>query len=785
MKKRINLKISFLLLLAVYCLSGCTDDNIVSRNDFVNGRIVLNLPEEMIVGIQTRAIDENVVKEVLAVVIRNGVAKYEVVNTITQDATTISLEIQKISPQAGEDLYVFCNTGITAVSATNENELLEQITYTNTTTDALMMYGKFSITDVENISVSLKRASAKATLTAADNLTITGWKVCNVPTKGYIAKDNGYPVGVAFTDEVVPDGNGNAYFIPRTDHSTTTDAFTCLLVEVADKGWYRLDFYNGNNGLDIAQKFTPINVAANTWYQFNIQAVTGSGYDSPEEALANTGNNVVYNMLVSEGHAYSNGQYSLLADLDQITLYPVGGTGQNSLLVLNLSALIPEQSVNNITTYKVTLVSPSKQIKLKDGVTSSTDETVMTRDLYEGVPLTTENSKRPITLLFDGADIASSYLIVQLGNITKQIPIGIISSNCYLFDFSSGKTLYIPIIQANLDGKERIGKDIDIAPQVLWSDQSNVNLQMDYKPDKQWIEVTSTGGAFTGNVVIAAVEKGTNNIKWSWHIWALDGSVIQYDAFKGVYDFLPSLIQNYNSYAWMDRNLGAYSLETGQSSSWGLVYQWGRKDPFPGGTTDDAEVEPLLYTPTGNYKMTDNHPISGKYIEDAVTPGADGNNLEYSIANPNRFLGGHYYDISVSAVDFDWYTDDVSKRNNYLWISEDNKKMPFNPCPIGWTLPNGGMGSPWLTLWPTDAGVIVNTDGITWKNKSYYPFCPMRQVDGTLMTYTNGVNACAQFWWGNSDNDASSATYMMKTSMAYADSGFRSNGMSLRCVREK
>ena len=79
-----------------------------------------------------------------------------------------------------------------------------------------------------------------------------------------------------------------------------------------------------------------------------------------------------------------------------------------------------------------------------------------------------------------------------------------------------------------------------------------------------------------GNAVIAA-KNSSSTILWSWHIWFTDHP-------KG---------QTYYSNAgtMMDRNLGATSATPGDVGAHGLLYQWGRKDPFLGSSSISDEVE--------------------------------------------------------------------------------------------------------------------------------------------------------------------------------------------------
>ncbi|MFA5713568.1 MAG: fimbrillin family protein, partial [Bacteroidales bacterium] len=78
-----------------------------------------------------------------------------------------------------------------------------------------------------------------------------------------------------------------------------------------------------------------------------------------------------------------------------------------------------------------------------------------------------------------------------------------------------------------------------------------------------------------GNALIA-IKKADDNYNpvgdylWSWHIWISDYNGELFDLSNGEYNKV------------MDRNLGARSGIWGHPGSMGLLYQWGRKDPFVG-----------------------------------------------------------------------------------------------------------------------------------------------------------------------------------------------------------
>lgn len=88
------------------------------------------------------------------------------------------------------------------------------------------------------------------------------------------------------------------------------------------------------------------------------------------------------------------------------------------------------------------------------------------------------------------------------------------------------------------------------------------------------VEFITSGSQGFGNAVIAVydnVDPNANDAKvlWSWHIWCAPRPSDRY-----IHSESGGTI-----YTFMDRNIGAVS-DTGGDNSYGLYYQWGRKDPF-------------------------------------------------------------------------------------------------------------------------------------------------------------------------------------------------------------
>ena len=177
-----------------------------------------------------------------------------------------------------------------------------------------------------------------------------------------------------------------------------------------------------------------------------------------------------------------------------------------------------------------------------------------------------------------------------------------------------------------------------------------------------------TSGA-KGNAVVAVCD-ATGTVRWSYHIWCTGGEV-------------PRNIEceNYAKarfYA-MDRNLGALSISPANfKDAGGLLYQWGRKDPFPGLNEDN------IYTPSQ----------SGTFI--TVFPAIDKSKIATFDDLLSHFASNPATYISMDAEGYDdqrtlglWGDPDgansIYNKDVYAWSS---KKSIYDPCPEGYRVAN-------------------------------------------------------------------------------------------------
>lgn len=247
------------------------------------------------------------------------------------------------------------------------------------------------------------------------------------------------------------------------------------------------------------------------------------------------------------------------------------------------------------------------------------------------------------------------------------------------------------------------------------------------------VDYTINSSAKNGNAVIAVFsgEDGTGRILWSWHIWYVKG----YDA--------DASSQKYPSgKVFMDRNLGAVSAEAKSPKANGLLYQWGRKDVFPGKAYVDG---------TASITATAEFSVLNKFVSD----GTYSNDIEYSIANPLTYISN-------------WN----EAKNGELWGGEISL---YNPCPKGWTIPKGQKSSSQGDT--ADAG---DWSGI--KNENFEHF--KTQVGGAYYTDKNGNNIS---WYpgsgrrlntnGNLEWFGNQSFFYWSQTMEYAMSGVLTNIM--------
>lgn len=218
-----------------------------------------------------------------------------------------------------------------------------------------------------------------------------------------------------------------------------------------------------------------------------------------------------------------------------------------------------------------------------------------------------------------------------------------------------------------------------------------------------------------GNAVIAAKNsKGT--ILWSWHIWLAEEG------------WEESVYPN-DAGTMMDRNLGATTSDTELVGSKGLLYQWGRKDPF-----------------LGSSSMSDPVP--------AVSTGV------WSVSS------SEFYNIE-ECVPMVLYTYQFFNSEDFLWNSN---KTVYDPCPSGWRVPDGGDDGIWAV-----AGISSNQ---SLANEYPRVFCT------SIFNGSEGLTGVSRYW--SVTTLSSDKKYALSFDHSYSSvtKSWRYDALAVRCQKD-
>ena len=298
-------------------------------------------------------------------------------------------------------------------------------------------------------------------------------------------------------------------------------------------------------------------------------------------------------------------------------------------------------------------------------------------------------------------------------------------------------------------------------------------------------EVTFTASDKEGNVLLAAFNEA-GEIVWSWHIWLTD--------IPRTIDCENNIIYQGNGQTngWyiMDRNLGATDATIGGGyPTYGLYYQWGRKDPFIGSTAGErvrnAETGEwdVVYDVFGEPLTVTNDKYAQAKWSSALTTKETGT-IEYADAHPMHFM----------------YAEATANQANWLAAGNFNKWMdcdqamwrPFqktnsDPCPPGYQIPRNGA---WNNV--VYSYQFFENKGIVFTNslgeEVWYPFAGYRSAhlsdQGALIEIEN-KNGWLAIW--SSELMVSERSYAFKYNdpVVFPNSdGAWGYGYNVRCVKE-
>ena len=312
------------------------------------------------------------------------------------------------------------------------------------------------------------------------------------------------------------------------------------------------------------------------------------------------------------------------------------------------------------------------------------------------------------------------------------------TANCYLVQ-QAGDYKFKSVI-GNTDATVGNVKTVEVFWESFGTDEmpnvGDLIASVSYK--NGYIRFSTPENFRDGNALIAA-KNSKGAILWSWHIWCAE------EGWK-------EQVYYNDAGTMMDRNLGATSATPGEIGTIGLLYQWGRKDPFMGASSFSSSASLALSTGTWST--------------------ASGGSIALAEANPMTF-----------------YT--YTRLSNGSWSSE---KTAYDPCPEGWRVPDGGVNGLWAkAMMKTESfsdGSLKAEKGLNFANTMgedetiYYP------LSGYLVDFRlelSGVGGQGYCWSCSPDeisNMARNLTFSDYGSIYPVAAADRACAHSVRCCKE-
>ena len=280
-----------------------------------------------------------------------------------------------------------------------------------------------------------------------------------------------------------------------------------------------------------------------------------------------------------------------------------------------------------------------------------------------------------------------------------------------------------------------------------------------------------------GNALIAAYNEA-GDIIWSWHIWVTNNNPM---AAENTFEL--------NGVTMMNHNLGADTNNEGEADSdaifrsYGLYYQWGRKEPISGPHTANfaGNYDDILYSDL-------DYEVKLEYVE-----ANDGGSVAWTTANPLSVVKGSADNA------YDWLNDG---HDDALWSA--TYKTNNDPCPAGWRVPDSSVfktltitevddDMPWAKAQKMYGWMLKDT--VTGSTHFFSAAGRRNYLDGRLDNMNTNdelpVPWSGYYWSATADGVNAKALYFNLNTNTRTWNGIeperamqRANAMPVRCVKE-
>lgn len=308
-------------------------------------------------------------------------------------------------------------------------------------------------------------------------------------------------------------------------------------------------------------------------------------------------------------------------------------------------------------------------------------------------------------------------------------------SNCYIIDPNeykgpNGEDIYdgycfLATIVGNGEagiissGAQTLYPEVeDISPvtaHLLW--ESQLGLISDVELKYGYVRFKLPDSSARGNAVIAVYDK-EGKVLWSWHMWITDRPAEQ------------SFSVGEHTITLLDRNIGATKAVCSNANdalaTYGLYYQWGRKDPSMGPPT--YNYSPINLNTSSYYDFSSDEKTAAEVTQFAQPT------LRNGVENPMYLILPTGQPLTYI---FNW----TYQRYDFLWGYDTatgmTTKTIYDPCPYGYRVPSSELGA-LFSMGSGSAGTYGYTrtvDGLQF----FFPYAGFKGVDV-------GLNSLISSW---------------------------------------
>ncbi len=308
-------------------------------------------------------------------------------------------------------------------------------------------------------------------------------------------------------------------------------------------------------------------------------------------------------------------------------------------------------------------------------------------------------------------------------------------SNCYILDpnefkDSEGNDIYdgycfLAMIVGNGEsgiissGAQKLYPETEeikpVAAHLLW--ESSLGLISDIELKYGYVRFKLSDSSARGNAVIAVYDN-KGNVLWSWHIWITDRPA-EHSFSIGEHEI-----------TILDRNLGATAATCTSANdalaTYGLYYQWGRKDPSMGPPT--YNYSPINLNTAPYYDFSSDEKTAAEVTQFAEPT------LRNGVENPMYLILPTSQPLSYI---FNW----THQRYDFLWgydiATGMTTKTIYDPCPYGYRVPSSELGA-LFGMGSGTAGTYGYTRTINGQH-FFFPYAGFKGVDV-------GLNSLISSW---------------------------------------